>query len=118
MTVACRSEASKDSLKAAIFSGVWAVGRHIRGLWWKIWIASHPRSTPRSTALGKPPPVETCAPISILNKPIRVRFAPSPTGALHIGGARTALYNWPVARGEGGTLVLRIEDTDLESSTA
>jgi glutamyl-tRNA synthetase len=48
----------------------------------------------------------------------RVRFAPSPTGALHIGGARTALYNWLLARGSGGTLVLRIEDTDRERSTA
>jgi glutamyl-tRNA synthetase len=48
----------------------------------------------------------------------RVRFAPSPTGALHIGGARTALYNWLAARGSNGTLVLRIEDTDRERSTA
>ena len=48
---------------------------------------------------------------------MRVRFAPSPTGQLHIGGARTALYNWLVARGQGGTLVLRIEDTDRERST-
>jgi glutamyl-tRNA synthetase len=48
---------------------------------------------------------------------IRVRFAPSPTGALHIGGARTALYNWLVARHSGGTFVLRIEDTDRERST-
>ena len=48
---------------------------------------------------------------------MRVRFAPSPTGALHIGGARTALYNWLAARHEGGTLVLRIEDTDRERST-
>jgi glutamyl-tRNA synthetase len=48
---------------------------------------------------------------------MRVRFAPSPTGALHIGGARTALYNWLLARGAGGTLVLRIEDTDRERST-
>jgi glutamyl-tRNA synthetase len=47
----------------------------------------------------------------------RVRFAPSPTGALHIGGARTALYNWLLARGRDGTLVLRIEDTDRERST-
>jgi glutamyl-tRNA synthetase len=46
-----------------------------------------------------------------------VRFAPSPTGALHIGGARTALYNWLVARRTGGTFVLRIEDTDRERST-
>src|SRR3989440_6376365 len=48
---------------------------------------------------------------------MRVRFAPSPTGALHTGGARTALYNWLLARGQGGTLVLRIEDTDRERST-
>jgi glutamyl-tRNA synthetase len=48
---------------------------------------------------------------------MRVRFAPSPTGALHIGGARTALYNWLVARHSGGTFVLRIEDTDRERST-
>ncbi len=48
---------------------------------------------------------------------MRLRFAPSPTGALHIGGARTALYNWLLARGCGGALVLRIEDTDRERST-
>ena len=48
---------------------------------------------------------------------MRVRFAPSPTGVLHIGGARTALYNWLLARGSGGTSVLRIEDTDRERST-
>jgi glutamyl-tRNA synthetase len=48
----------------------------------------------------------------------RLRFAPSPTGALHIGGARTALYNWLAARHDGGALVLRIEDTDRERSTA
>ena len=51
------------------------------------------------------------------SSPLRVRFAPSPTGALHIGGARTALYNWLVARHTGGHLVLRIEDTDRERST-
>ena len=48
---------------------------------------------------------------------MRVRFAPSPTGQLHIGGARTALYNWLAARHAGGTFVLRIEDTDRERST-
>src|SRR5450631_3553385 len=48
---------------------------------------------------------------------MRVRFAPSPTGALHIGGARTALFNWLLARHAGGRLVLRIEDTDAERST-
>lgn len=49
---------------------------------------------------------------------IRTRFAPSPTGYLHIGGARTALFSWLYARKHGGTFVLRIEDTDLERSTA
>src|SRR5687767_10246100 len=48
---------------------------------------------------------------------MKVRFAPSPTGALHIGGARTALYNWLLARGNDAPLVLRIEDTDRERST-
>lgn len=48
---------------------------------------------------------------------LRVRFAPSPTGSLHIGGAHTALFNWLLARRTGGTFVLRIEDTDLERST-
>ena len=47
----------------------------------------------------------------------RVRFAPSPTGYLHIGGARTALFNWLFARRQGGTFVLRIEDTDAERSS-
>jgi glutamyl-tRNA synthetase len=49
--------------------------------------------------------------------PPRVRFAPSPTGYLHVGGARTALFNWLFARHTGGTHVLRIEDTDRERST-
>ena len=44
----------------------------------------------------------------------RVRFAPSPTGSLHVGGARTALYNWLFARRHGGTFILRIEDTDVD----
>src|SRR5690348_18345156 len=47
----------------------------------------------------------------------RVRFAPSPTGYLHIGGARTALFNWLFARRHGGVFVLRIEDTDRERSS-
>src|ERR1700730_2121836 len=57
-----------------------------------------------SPAFGAPPP--------------RVRFAPSPTGYLHVGGARTALFNWLYARHHGGSLILRIEDTDAERSTA
>jgi glutamyl-tRNA synthetase len=48
---------------------------------------------------------------------LRVRFAPSPTGFLHVGGARTALFNWLLARKSGGTFILRIEDTDVERST-
>ncbi len=50
--------------------------------------------------------------------PPRVRFAPSPTGYLHVGGARTALFNWLYARRHGGTFILRIEDTDVERSSA
>src|SRR6188472_1411 len=93
----------------------------MRGLWLKIWIASQRRSSARSIARTRPPPVETWAPITIVSSdpsiPVRVRFAPSPTGALHIGGARTALYNWLYAHGRGGEMVLRIEDTDRERST-
>jgi len=51
-----------------------------------------------------------------MDKP-RVRFAPSPTGSLHVGGARTAIYNWAFARNTGGMFILRIEDTDVERST-
>ncbi|XP_076886052.1 glutamate--tRNA ligase, chloroplastic/mitochondrial-like [Bidens hawaiensis] len=53
----------------------------------------------------------------INNKQVRVRFAPSPTGNLHVGGARTALFNYLYARSKGGKFILRIEDTDLERST-
>ena len=52
-----------------------------------------------------------------MTKPVVTRFAPSPTGYLHIGGARTALFNWLYARHTGGTMLLRIEDTDRERST-
>src|SRR3979411_447491 len=102
----------------------------MRGDWLKIWMACAPYSTPRFTALARPPAVDTCAPTSMpsscetasvssdrLAEGLRVRFAPSPTGALHIGGARTALYNWLLARQAQGELVLRIEDTDRERST-
>ncbi|MEP6686112.1 MAG: glutamate--tRNA ligase [Verrucomicrobiota bacterium] len=53
-----------------------------------------------------------------MNSDIRVRFAPSPTGILHIGGARTALFNWLFAKHTGGTFVLRVEDTDKARNTA
>ena len=52
-----------------------------------------------------------------MNSTVRTRFAPSPTGFLHIGGVRTALYSWAYARKMGGKFILRIEDTDLERST-
>ena len=52
-----------------------------------------------------------------MNEQVRVRFAPSPTGHLHIGGARTALFNWLYARNRGGAFILRIEDTDRTRST-
>ncbi|MCA0423669.1 MAG: glutamate--tRNA ligase, partial [Proteobacteria bacterium] len=52
-----------------------------------------------------------------MSTPVVTRFAPSPTGFLHIGGARTALFNWLYARRFGGTMLLRIEDTDRERST-
>src|SRR5262245_24434330 len=52
------------------------------------------------------------------DKKVRVRFAPSPTGQLHVGNARTALFNWLFARQRAGVHVLRIEDTDLERSEA
>ena len=53
-----------------------------------------------------------------MSSPIRVRFAPSPTGYLHVGGARTALFNWLFARHHGGVFVLRVEDTDAARNTA
>ena len=52
-----------------------------------------------------------------MNQEIRVRFAPSPTGYLHVGATRTALFNWLYARRQDGRLILRIEDTDLERSS-
>src|SRR5690348_2077693 len=52
-----------------------------------------------------------------MSKNVRVRFAPSPTGYLHIGGARTALFNWIYARHTGGKFILRIEDTDAARNT-
>src|SRR5260370_30925347 len=52
-----------------------------------------------------------------MDKPMRVRFAPSPTGYLHLGGARTALFKWLLARKHGGAFILRIEDTDIQRSS-
>ena len=63
MITASTLEASIASRKAAKSSSPYFVGRHMRGLWLKIWIDSQPRSSPRSIALASPPAVETCAPI-------------------------------------------------------
>ena len=52
-----------------------------------------------------------------MTRPVVTRFAPSPTGFLHIGGGRTALFNWLYAKRHGGKMLLRIEDTDRERST-
>ena len=52
-----------------------------------------------------------------MSRPIRTRFAPSPTGYLHVGGARTALFNWLFARKHGGSFILRVEDTDEARNT-
>src|ERR1700709_2959676 len=118
MITASTLEPSIASRKAAKFSSPYFVRRHLRGIWLKIWIDSQPGSAPRLLAFSSPPAVDTCAPTNMTSDNPRLRFAPSPTGALHIGGARTALYNWLAARHEGGELVLRIEDTDRERSTA
>src|SRR5512143_2482802 len=63
-----------------------------------------------------PPPPDT-GPLTPDTVPIRVRFAPSPTGYLHVGGARTALFSWLFARHHGGKFILRIEDTDFARSS-
>ncbi|MCO5610756.1 hypothetical protein L7F22_064997 [Adiantum nelumboides] len=70
-------------------------------------------------AYSQPRDAPEQSPISQKQKPseVRVRFAPSPTGNLHVGGARTALFNFLFARSQGGKFLLRIEDTDLERST-
>ncbi len=70
---------------------------------------------------GRPRPPclsDSSATIIFVTDSVRVRFAPSPTGHLHVGNARTALFNWLFARRTGGTMILRIEDTDLDRSEA
>ena len=87
-------DASRVSVKAKTNEGVDAVGRGEA-------IAAH----------------AVCLLRRCLGLSMRVRFAPSPTGQLHVGNARTALFNWLLAHGKDGTFVLRIEDTDAERST-
>ena len=67
--------------------------------------------------VAAPEPLEAPGPLEAEDRPIRVRIAPSPTGPLHIGTARTALFNLLFARHHGGVFVLRLEDTDLARST-
>ncbi len=82
------------------------VGRSYQHLLhWSITTLQKPQEANKSSMSDNP---------AIANSAIRVRFAPSPTGYLHVGGARTALFNWLFARSKGGTMILRIEDTDAE----
>src|SRR5438132_8894037 len=74
-------------------------------------MASHPGECPERAKRVEGLHLPNCP------MPPRVRFAPSPTGHLHVGGARTALFNWLYARRHGGTFILRIEDTDRSRST-
>ena len=110
-------------------------GFHTRGLCGKTCSERQPSSVARPTASSIPPALETWAPNSTARSlsggsprmrpsrrsrlrstpvasPVRTRFAPSPTGLLHVGGVRTALFSWLYARHHGGRFVLRIEDTD------
>src|SRR4051812_8630881 len=107
----------------------------MRVLWLKIWIDRRRSVSARSTAVSMPPVLDTWAPRSMVSsleawpgtpvgrisgmpeRPVKVRFPPSPTGLLHVGSARTALYNWLYARHTGGSLVLRFEDTDRAPPT-
>src|SRR3989441_1205525 len=84
------------------------------------WLAMHPPARETKRPPAQPPPALVRAPDAADTSAAmtdRVRFAPSPTGYLHVGGARTALFNWLYARHVGGTFLLRIEDTDKARST-
>lgn len=78
---------------------------------------SHPKRVAERNLLAQTAQEACCRTMTDEPKKTRLRFAPSPTGYLHIGGARTALFNWLYARHTGGTFLVRIEDTDLERST-
>src|SRR5437764_645127 len=113
---------ARFSRKRSKLAGSCFVGRQVRGLWVKTCTESAPISTARSIALSIPPEEEMCAPICTaayaIRMAVRVRIAPSPTGLLHIGTARTALFNWLFARHEGGEFRLRIENTDTSREVA
>src|SRR5438309_9301926 len=84
------------------------------------WLAMRPPARETKRPPAQPPPALVRAPDAADTSAAmtdRVRFAPSPTGYLHVGGARTALFNWLYARRTGGTFLLRIEDTDKQRST-
>src|SRR3981189_3975949 len=89
----------------------WLPGRDMGPAWLDADFARHVTS-----GLGYSFMTEVIGAPAPLGQP-RLRFAPSPTGYLHVGGARTALFNWLFARHFGGTLILRIEDTDFERSS-
>jgi glutamyl-tRNA synthetase len=99
-----RAKGSANSSQVVLAKGLYAVSRRDRDAnrRLQVWAVDY-----RSVGEGHNPNVVP-----------RVRFAPSPTGFLHVGGARTALFNWLYARRHGGTFVLRIEDTDVERSSA
>src|SRR5437764_284139 len=124
---------ARRSLKCSKLAGSWFVGRQVRGLCVKIWTQSPPKASIRSMAVWIPPEVETWAPSCIrltlapgapwapqyaTEVAVRVRFAPSPTGFLHIGSVHTALFNWLFARHKGGEFLLRIENTDTGREVA
>ena len=100
------------------------VGRFARGVTMPLFSASFRRGrrtfrrgTVIPSLLTAPAPTSNAGPPSILMKEIRTRIAPSPTGMMHLGTARTAIYCWAVARHLGGKFLLRIEDTDQVRST-
>src|SRR5204863_7338843 len=80
-------------------------------------LGSHPPSASRELRNAAGLQSTTSNELRTLTKSVRVRFAPSPTGYLHLGGARTALFNWLFARKHGGVFILRIEDTDIQRSS-
>lgn len=77
---------------------------HLFSLWMRLRYSMHPSPLRKMNIMS--------------NTPVVTRFAPSPTGTLHIGSARTALFNWLFARRHGGQFLLRVEDTDKERSTS
>src|SRR5438552_10691317 len=85
------------------------------------WLAMHPPARETKRPPAQPPPALVRAPDAADTSAAmtdRVRFAPSPTGYLHVGGARTALFNWLFARRSGGAFIIRIEDTDIDRNIA